>query len=473
MKTISVVLAAFATTTILAGPTPGAAGSGPSVSGVRIGEHADMTRVVLDLTGPAKFGYKIAENGAAVLVTLPGSHWRTASASRRARGVVSGYAFKRRGQGSDLAIATFGPVTVKRTLVLRPDGRHGHRIVIDLARGAPRAASMSRAAVAPHLRPIETFGSAQRNGVHQPARMNLTLAEPNPVGAAQSARTESINVDEWLKLPPPGLTARSEDHPKFWPKFWRTRAPARSDAVKARTPTESEGQISGALDPEELDPGTGLASAYTEPYASRTPASPVTEIAQAMFDDTGPASFTGYQVGLHGGLAIGDHDVTFTSGTDRANFDGAGGAGFASGPYLGLGTAIGRYYLGGEVDYTLGGADVDGSVNTNDFDVDIDQTFGASGRLGYLLGDQTMGYVRLGFAYSEVDVSSDQGLSDSSWEPGVSYGIGFEQLLGDRLTLRGELLGVTYSSFATSEGTETIEASPVSYTARLGLGYMF
>ena len=112
------------------------AAAAPSITGVRLGQHYDKTRVVLDVSGKPDFSYKISESGTSVIFNFPQVDWRSDRPSRRLTGLVAGYSFDRGNKGEGLLnIETRMPVNVRKVFVLPPENKQGYRIVLDLAQG--------------------------------------------------------------------------------------------------------------------------------------------------------------------------------------------------------------------------------------------------------------------------------------------------------------------------------------------------
>ena len=110
-----------------------------AVADVRVGPHPDKTRLVLDLTGPARFRYALAANGEAVFIDLPGANWRSAPfGARHSRGLITEFTHSAGPDGVSLSVLTDGPVAVKPPFLLPPGEGRGYRLVFDLVR-SPRA----------------------------------------------------------------------------------------------------------------------------------------------------------------------------------------------------------------------------------------------------------------------------------------------------------------------------------------------
>lgn len=114
-------------------PTAGA-GAGVAVNGIRIGEHGNMTRLVLDLTGRSAFSARLDASGMLLTVHLPGTAWRTGASSTAANSrAVASYVATPDGQGGTiLALRLKRPATVSWSDTLPPSGDTGYRAVVDL-----------------------------------------------------------------------------------------------------------------------------------------------------------------------------------------------------------------------------------------------------------------------------------------------------------------------------------------------------
>lgn len=114
-------------------PAAGAATS--SVRGVRVGEHPDKVRIVLDISGPAKFSYDIDNTEKLLIIDLPQSTWPTgATGSFDGNALVSGYTAKPSASGGvTLAVELKKPAKLTMSSALEPNESYGHRIVFDVA----------------------------------------------------------------------------------------------------------------------------------------------------------------------------------------------------------------------------------------------------------------------------------------------------------------------------------------------------
>ena len=191
-----------------------------AVSDVRIGVHADKTRIVLDVSRPVDFAYRVSETGRSVLVDLPGAVWRAhRRVTGRGKGLVSEFSFAQGAPGlGKFNILTAEPVGLKRAFLLRPTGNRGYRIVIDLTR-AEAAFGPARGRSTRRLSPEPASGVNAGGAQDTPRRYEVAAANgaprayPPPAGFAQRAPAggtnpyiKAIEQRERETVPPPEKT---------------------------------------------------------------------------------------------------------------------------------------------------------------------------------------------------------------------------------------------------------------------------
>ncbi|WP_162915054.1 outer membrane beta-barrel protein [Desertibaculum subflavum] len=111
-----------------------------------------------------------------------------------------------------------------------------------------------------------------------------------------------------------------------------------------------------------------------------------------------PARFQGFYAGLQGGYSTldtdnsGDRDAGSTLNADR------GGSGPVGGAFAGYGFLLGDVYLGVELDASLSdsGWEIARDPTGRVYSVDQKESFGASGRIGYVVMDRVLIYGRAG-----------------------------------------------------------------------------
>ncbi len=113
-----------------------ASASAFSVSQLRFGEHASMTRLVLDADGKVPYTYELDKDGTGLTVRLPQTAWNAAAqgSGLNRSPVIDTYSAAPDGQnGTILTVRLKKPVSVSWADVLPPSGDGGNRVVMDLA----------------------------------------------------------------------------------------------------------------------------------------------------------------------------------------------------------------------------------------------------------------------------------------------------------------------------------------------------
>jgi hypothetical protein len=112
---------------------PASADATSTVTGVRIGEHEDRTRLVLDMNAPGKFSYDI--NGTSLTILLPQSSWTAATEKSLSNSpMIAGYKVSQGQQGGvALNVELRKPGKLTMSSALPPNDTYGNRIVFDVA----------------------------------------------------------------------------------------------------------------------------------------------------------------------------------------------------------------------------------------------------------------------------------------------------------------------------------------------------
>lgn len=117
---------------------------------------------------------------------------------------------------------------------------------------------------------------------------------------------------------------------------------------------------------------------------------------------------------------------------------------FAYGAYAGWGaTALGPVYLGAELGFGAGGSDIARTLSGAQFKLEPQERFMISARAGVVLGQSNLVYVRGGYEARQYDVKLPNVASREEDFNGAIYGVGYERLLGDKFSIRGEFIGST------------------------------
>ena len=106
----------------------------PIIMGVRIGEHQDRTRFVVETSDPVAMRAFTLSNPNRVVIDMPVVQWHLEAPARPAgNGIVRSYRYGLfRSGNSRFVIDLNAPVSVSSPLVIPPSGGYGYRVVIDL-----------------------------------------------------------------------------------------------------------------------------------------------------------------------------------------------------------------------------------------------------------------------------------------------------------------------------------------------------
>ena len=115
-------------------PRPCARAAAPVIIGVRIGEHQDRTRFVVEMSDPVAMRTFTLSNPNRVIIDMPLVQWHLEAPPRPAgNGMVRSYRYGLfRSGNSRFVIDLNSPVSVSNALVVPPGGGYGYRVVVDL-----------------------------------------------------------------------------------------------------------------------------------------------------------------------------------------------------------------------------------------------------------------------------------------------------------------------------------------------------
>lgn len=185
----------------------------------------------------------------------------------------------------------------------------------------------------------------------------------------------------------------------------------------------------------------------------------------AAAQDNTPVSWQGFYIGINGGIAAHDADLTATNdigATDPGNLSAIGGI---AGGHAGYNFQHQHFVFGVEADASWIDGEESGATDAGaPWSTDLEWLVTIRGRIGVALSP-TLIYVTGGFAVGEVDNSLPANFgvtfpADSDTRSGVVFGGGIEHMLSPRVLVRGEILHVDL-------GDNTVDsfAGP-AYTAR-------
>ncbi|EDP64078.1 N-acetylmuramoyl-L-alanine amidase [alpha proteobacterium BAL199] len=113
----------------------GAARAVTDVTDLRVGQHPDKVRFVLDLTNQADFLVFLLPDPYRIVIDLPQMNFNLPDDGRSRRvGAITGWRYGLFEPGtSRVVIDASAPMIVKAAFILPPSGSNGHRLVVDLA----------------------------------------------------------------------------------------------------------------------------------------------------------------------------------------------------------------------------------------------------------------------------------------------------------------------------------------------------
>lgn len=200
-------------------PGPGTAGTAlaqssmspaaaSSVIDMRMGDHGDKTRFVLEMTAPLGFRIFSAESPRRMVVDFPPLDWRAANPSGPGVGLVARHRFEGGAAGPGrIVLELTGPARVRDAFFLPPNGDTPYRFVLDLE---PVAAEAFAGQI------YTPAGAADGPAiVASPALPGPTPFPPAPVPPPGLAvgEIQVVSTSAVLAAPPPPLQAPIDPPP--------------------------------------------------------------------------------------------------------------------------------------------------------------------------------------------------------------------------------------------------------------------
>lgn len=373
-----------------------------TVERIRVGIHADMTRIVLDVRGDADLAYDVAGTGQGkvLLIAFPKVSWNAPKVLRTPKGVVSGYQFRPHSNGGALAITTTKPIKIKRSFSLPHSGKRGARIVFDLV-DQPAASGFIRAA-------------AQRISVTQ---------QEKPAQLAQAAPLPRETwLKNWLSAPVPGKAlphASPQGQSTFSAPLTPPQAPQVSPSYTRQPYSPTTHVPIGVKDQRMPQVPNSLALSYELPPAARL--DPLQKKAQSI-NTNGP------YMGVNFGGSFLDHKVS--SATDSADIE-------SNQTYFKIfgGYRYTRYYSL-EVFYGDLGESTDTSLALEQAESGISGG-GVAFQVGYPILEQLVPFAKAGVIARHAD-SKIGGEDQGGWSPRSYFGAGVDYWVTPHIGIRGE-----------------------------------
>jgi N-acetylmuramoyl-L-alanine amidase len=184
----------------LALAAPAGAAAGADVVNVRLGVHDDHTRVVLDLSGSARYRIEPQTDAERIVIMIEGAGTRLVGGVPAGRGLLKTARLEPDTGGTRMILELSKPAHVARSQSLIASGDAPARIFVDLQPGVPDlvAAAISKAlAVEPDAKPAE---SATRP-VQLASAAAVVIPETTAAAADRDAAAAAI-ADRGLPIPP-------------------------------------------------------------------------------------------------------------------------------------------------------------------------------------------------------------------------------------------------------------------------------
>ncbi len=214
--------------------------------------------------------------------------------------------------------------------------------------------------------------------------------------------------------------------------------------------------------------GTALLLAATPSLAADVVAAPPEAANEAP-------NWTGFYIGVHGGLASGNMAYTMLPDQpgDRTLAYNFANEEFAYGIHGGFDYQFSnRWVAGVELDYTqLSAAYAPFDDGQRETLVEAKSSYSVSGRVGYLTTPDTLFYARLGYASIELEAPEDLDGMASKSIGALKTGVGAETFLSGNLTGRVEVNYLTATNELRTTDEVTFEPDYLLVTA--GLSYRF
>lgn len=161
-----------------------------SASAIRIGEHPDKTRIVIDLNAGVKHKvYRLADPYR-IVVDLPEIDWARTKKGRLLKdGIIRGLRYGRFRPGeSRIVFDLSGPAKVDKAFMIAPRNNKGYRLVIDLKRQSRAAFLASLKLRTPQRKPPSKKTKMRDKG-------RAALVSPTPQSRPKKGEKFSIVID--------------------------------------------------------------------------------------------------------------------------------------------------------------------------------------------------------------------------------------------------------------------------------------
>ena len=189
------------------------------------------------------------------------------------------------------------------------------------------------------------------------------------------------------------------------------------------------------------------------------------------------ASWSGFYAGVSLGYACCGRDRVQLAPAPPGVIGTMHEAGAIAGGHFGRDWQRGNFVAGVEASLSFGDIGDSLTSGTASSSVSINPVAEVRGRLGRVRGDGLL-YVTGGLAAARVDyAAADTGvpsdIRSSFTTPGVSVGFGYEQMISQNWSLRGEYCYSLFQAKNLTDGVQTTRATPDFHALRIGLSHRF
>jgi opacity protein-like surface antigen len=178
--------------------------------------------------------------------------------------------------------------------------------------------------------------------------------------------------------------------------------------------------------------------------------------------------FEGLYIGAQGHYSYIKADLDVSGvGSDDDNLDGFGGSGF-----IGFGGTdrSNTFYGGLEIEGGYDNADWNQNIGGTQVEAEAEWTAGISARLGVVMAERYLLYVRGGYQGTQGKLNVSGFGSEDEWINGFRFGGGLEGFVTENIALRADY---TYTIYEDPTNISGVDLDLTQHLVRVGAGYYF
>lgn len=180
------------------------------IQGIRTGDNAGQTRVVVDLAGKPDWNLFVLADPYRIVVDVANADWDLKARPDPPRGLVTSLRYGRFAADTGrIVLESAEALVASRQFLLPPQAGHGYRLVLDLQRADEAQFATARATTSPTIRPGATVQTPKGMPPEPPGRRNRIRtvvidpghggADPGAIGRGKT-REKDIVLAVGLKL---------------------------------------------------------------------------------------------------------------------------------------------------------------------------------------------------------------------------------------------------------------------------------